>query len=80
MFLSTKLIIIGLTFNLLASIILLWPYLNIKRNVDDDFIVTADEKTRNYTQRKHLKNRKLGIIGFSLFAIGFIFQIIGILI
>lgn len=80
MFLSTKLIIIGLTFNLLASIILLWPYLNIKRNIDDDLVVTADKKTGNYFQRKHLKNRKLGIIGFSLFAIGFIFQIIGILI
>ncbi|MFA5158535.1 MAG: hypothetical protein WC451_05135 [Patescibacteria group bacterium] len=38
-----------------------------------------DKKTGDYTQKKHLKDRKLGIAGFSLFALGFITQIMGII-
>jgi hypothetical protein len=38
-----------------------------------------DKKTGDYTQKKHLKDRKLGIAGFSLFTLGFIAQIIGII-
>jgi len=30
--------------------------------------------------QKHLKDKKLGIIGFTLFALGFAFQIVGIII
>ena len=72
-------ILVGLSFNTLASLIMLYPYLSIRRNVDDDFIVDMDKKTRNYTQKKHLKDRKLGIAGFVLFAVGFGFQIVGVI-
>ncbi len=76
--LSTKFIITGLIFNTVASLIVLYPYINIKRNVNDDYILSMD-KPGNYIQKKHIKDRCLGITGFSLFTIGFIFQIIGIL-
>lgn len=54
--------------------------LSVRKNIDDDFIVDMDKNTGDYTQRKHLKNQKLGIIGFILFTIGFILQIIGVFI
>jgi len=79
MTLSNILILIGLCLNTTASLIILYPYLSIRRNVDDDFIIDMDKKTGDYTQKKHLKDRKLGIAGFSLFALGFIAQIIGII-
>lgn len=72
-------IVSGLISNTCASLIMLYPYLNISRNVDDDYIVKMDQKTGNYTQKKHLKDRKLGLIGFSLFALGFVLQIIGVI-
>ncbi len=77
--LSTKLIILGLVLNTAASIIMLWPYLSIKRNLDDDFIVDEDPSTGGYTQRKHIKDRRRGIAGFALFAFGFALQIIGVI-
>lgn len=76
---STLFIILGLLINTSASLVMLYPYLNISRNIDGDYIIKMDKKTGNYTQKKHLKDRKLGIIGFSLFALGFILQIIGIM-
>lgn len=78
--LSTTLVLIGLLFNTLASLLMLYPYLSIRRNVDDDFIVDIDKETGDYTQKKHLKGRKLGMAGFALFAVGFAFQIIGVII
>ena len=72
-------ILIGLSFNTIASFIMLYPYLSIKRNVEDDFIVDMDKRTGDYTQKKHLKDRKLGMIGFLLFATGFILQIVGLI-
>lgn len=77
---SIILILIGLSLNAVASLIMLYPNLSIRRNVDDDFIVDMDKETGDYTQKKHLNDRKLGIAGFVLFAVGFIFQIIGIMI
>lgn len=77
---SIILILIGLSFNTLASLVMLYPYLSIRRNVDDDFIVDMDKETGNYTQKKHIKDRKLGIAGFVLFATGFTFQIIGVVV
>lgn len=69
----------GLAFNTVASIIVLYPLLNTKKSVDDDYILNMDKKG-NYTQKKHLKDKRIGVLGFSLFALGFILQIIGILI
>ena len=70
--------LIGLSFNSVASIIMLYSFLKITRNVDDDYIINMD-KNGNYTQKKHVKNRKFGIIGFSLYVVGFILQFISIL-
>jgi len=78
MAISIVFIIFGLLVNTVASLVMLYPYLNISRNVDDDYIIKMNMKTGDYTQKKHLKDRRLGIIGFSLFAVGFILQIFGI--
>lgn len=75
---SATLIIVGLLLNTIASIIVLAPYVITKIDIDDDLIVEYDEKTGKYTQKKHLKARKIGLIGFSLFAIGFLLQLIGL--
>ena len=76
---SNQLIIIGLIFNTVASVAALYPLLKNTWSVDDDYIIKMDEKG-NYTQKKHLKDKKLGIFSFSLFALGFILQIIGIIV
>jgi len=73
------LILVGLSFNTLASLIVLYPYLSIKKDIDGDFIIDANKQTGKYTQKKHIKDRRLGVLGFALFAIGFILQIIGII-
>ena len=70
--------LIGLALNTIASVIVLYPQINTKKNVDDDYILNMDKKG-NYTQKKHLKDKRIGIAGFSLFALGFIIQIIGVL-
>ncbi len=74
---SQLLTVIGLCINTLASLIMLFPYLKITRNVENDLILSMD-KDGKYTQKKHKKDRLLGIFGFGLFIMGFIFQIIGI--
>ena len=76
--LSSVLILIGLSLNTMASLIMLYPYLNTRKNVDDDFIVDMNMNTGDYTQKKHLEDKKLGKIGYILFALGFLLQIWGI--
>jgi hypothetical protein len=71
--------IIGLSLNTIASIVMLYPFIETTKNVEDDFILKMDKKG-NYTQKKHIKDRKLGIIGFILFIIGFVLQIVGAII
>jgi Na+/H+ antiporter NhaD/arsenite permease-like protein len=77
--LATGLIILGLLLNTIASIVLLLSYLNIEKNVQDEYITDMDKKTGKYIQIKDLKNFKISVLGFVLFIFGFIFQIIGIL-
>jgi len=76
---SQILMIIGLSLNTIASIVMLYPFIETTKNVEDDFILKMDKKG-NYTQKKHIKDRKLGIIGFILFIIGFVLQIVGAII
>ena len=78
--LSTILILVGLSFNIVASIIMLYPFLNTRKNIDDDFIVDINIKNGDFTQKKHLKDKKLGTIAYIFFAIGFILQFFGTLI
>ena len=77
---STILIVIGLSLNTVASIILLIPNLNFEKSFKDDLVTTTDVKNHKYFQGKDIKNLKIGIIGFILFIFGFVLQIIGILI
>lgn len=76
---SKILIILGLALNTVASIIILCPYLKISRNVEDLRILNMEKEKGEYTQRKHIKNQRFGIVGFILFAIGFFVQIMGVL-
>lgn len=76
---STLLILIGLALVTTASLVMLWSYLDVKKNVDDDLIVYFDENTGEFTQSKHLKDRKFGIVGFIFFSLGFLFQFGGII-
>jgi len=71
--------ILGLILNTIASIIAINPLLKIKRNIEEEFVTLMDKKG-NYTQKKHLYDQKIGIFCLCMFAIGFIFQIIGIII
>jgi len=77
--LSRLLTLFGLVINTIAAIVALFPLLNTNKNVEDELIEKVD-KRGNYTQKKHLKDRRIGIISFFLLALGFVFQIIGLLI
>jgi len=72
-------VLIGLILNTFGSLLLIVPLINVIKNVGDDYIVKMDMKTGDYTQKKHLKDRKLGIIGLISLSLGFVFQILGII-
>ena len=74
---SKLFIIIGLIFNTLASVILIFPYLNNKKNIDDDYIISMD-KDGKYTQKKHLKEKCTNILGLTFLLIGFILQLVAV--
>ncbi len=73
---SNVLNIIGLALNTIAAIILIIPNLNTTKKLEDDLIVSGDQKTGEYTQIKHLKESCINKIGLILLALGFIFQLI----
>lgn len=70
---------IGLVLNTIAAIILIIPNLNATRNLKDDLIVSGDQDTGDYTQIKHLKEQCTNKIGLILLALGFILQLLGII-
>ena len=72
--------ILGLISSMMGSIILVFQNLKKTRNVDDDFIVYMDKKTGDYTQKKHLREQKINIIGLVLLALGFFFQLLSLLV
>jgi hypothetical protein len=41
--------LIGLLLNIAASLIMLYPYLNIKKNTNGDFIASMNKETGDYT-------------------------------
>lgn len=69
--------IFGLLFNTIAAVILIFPYLNIKKNLDDDFIVSMD-KDGKHTQKKHLRERRVNIWGLTFLIVGFILQLVAV--
>jgi len=77
---SESLIAFGLLLNTVASIIVLIPYLITKVDIEDDLIIYQDSKNGSYTQKKHIKARKIGIWGFLLFTFGFSLQLIGLIV
>jgi len=77
---SNVLIITGLSLNVFASVILLIPNLRFEKFLEDERVVPTDQKKKEYFQIKDIKNLKLGVAGFVFFIIGFILQIVGILI
>lgn len=58
--------------------VVLFPNFKTKIDLDDELIIYSDSKHQKYTQRKHIKARKNGLWGFSLFTLGFIMQVIGV--
>ena len=74
------LLLSGLLLNTAGSILLLFPLLNKNKNIEDDLIVEADEETGRYSQKKHLKGRKIGLLGLGLLASGFILQTVPVVI
>jgi len=74
---SKLLTIFGLLFNTIATVILIFPYFNIKKNLDDDYIISMG-KDGKYTQKKHLKERQTNLWGLIFLAIGFILQLIAV--
>lgn len=74
---SASLNILGLILNTIAAVVLIIPNLKVTKNIDDDLIVLSDQKTGNYTQKKHLRERKLNIAGLVLLVLGFLLQLIG---
>ena len=73
---SQVLTIIGLILNTVAAIILIIPNLSSTKRLDDDLVVSGNQKTGEYTQIKHLKESCINKIGLILLALGFIFQLI----
>src|SRR3989344_1158083 len=72
--------ILGLISSMMGSIILVFQNLKKTRNVDDDFIVFMNKKTGDYTQKKHIRERWINIIGLILLALGFFFQLLSLLV
>ena len=72
---SKFLTIVGLVFGVVASGILIFPNLNVKKNIKNDYITSIDRDGK-YTQRKHLKERNINLWGLILLAIGFVLQLL----
>lgn len=77
---SKTLSIIGLIFNIVASIVLMWAYVFPKHFVDEDYIKEMGKKTGRFIQNKHIAERRNNLIGFLFFSIGFLFQLLGIIV
>ncbi len=75
---SKLLTIIGLILGTIASMILIFPNLNIKKSLDDDHIVSMD-KDGKFTQKKHLKEKCINLWGLILLTIGFALQLFAVL-
>lgn len=67
--------ITGLVFNTIGAVILIIPNLSIHKDIDDDLIV-SNYKDGRYTQRKHIKDRKINMVGLIFILIGFLLQLV----
>lgn len=79
--LSTFLVLIGLSLNVIASVILFYPLFK-RPTLDDGLIVWPNRDKRDLKHRYDTKGtirlRRLAAITFALFIIGFAFQIAGV--
>ena len=69
---------IGLLLSFIGTIILIIPNTFSTRNINDDFIISMDRETGNYTQVKHVREKVINKIWLSLLASGFLLQLIDI--
>ncbi|MDD4122901.1 MAG: hypothetical protein PHO23_01405 [Candidatus Pacebacteria bacterium] len=78
MLISKLLVLIGLSLNTIGAFIMLSPHLDISKKLQDDLVVKVDKNTGEYTQVKHIKNKKLSIATSACFFFGFVLQIISL--
>lgn len=69
----------GLTLDVIGAAILILPNLRRTRNINDDYITSMDKATGDYTQRKHILEQKLNLIGLVFLVIGFLLQLLGVI-
>jgi len=72
------LLIIGLSLNILGSLILLVPNLNPWKHLSNDEIIATNHKKEKFIQKKDLISTIYSIAGFIFLLIGFILQLIAI--
>jgi len=75
--------IFSLVLNLTGTILLAIPLVRSKKSLDDDLVILkqgqprpGEDEKKYYTTVGFLKDRKLGLIGLSLLAVGFLIQLI----
>ena len=76
---SKLFLIVGLAFNAIGSLALLWPNLNPWKALCEEQIVGAKDGEEKFIQGKDLKNMVASIVGFLLLTVGFILQLVGTL-
>ena len=72
--------ILGLVLNTIAAVVLIIPNLNPTKKLSDDLVVSGKPGGNEYTQVKHRKESRINKVGLILLALGFIFQIIAMLV
>lgn len=67
----------GLLLDAFGGGVLIFPSLKKTRNIDENLIVSGDKETGNYTQKKHISERKRNLWGLGLLIVGFLLQLLG---
>jgi uncharacterized protein YjeT (DUF2065 family) len=75
--------IFSLVLNLTGTILLAIPLVRSKKSLDDDLVILKpgqpkleEDEKKYYTTVGFLKDKKLGLIGLSFLAVGFLIQLI----
>jgi hypothetical protein len=78
MLISKFLVLIGLSLNTIGAFIMLSPHLDITKKLQDDLVIDLNKQTGEYTQIKHIKNKKIGLATSICFFVGFVLQMISL--
>lgn len=74
--------IIGLALNIICTVVLALPFLQIKRDLEDDLLIDGKKETTHskektwYTRKGFLKDRNITLMGLGLLLIGFALQLV----